>query len=97
MSLFGDELEAIWEIDPLTGEKITGLDEIILYPASHYVTPRPTLQQAIPLIKAELKERIAQFERDDVIEILREADADHDGVLSKEEFSQWVHAHYTDA
>ena len=64
MSLFGDELEAIWEIDPLTGEKITGLDEIILYPASHYVTPRPTLQQAIPLIKAELKERIAQFERD---------------------------------
>ena len=62
MSLFGEELEGIWEIDPLTGEKILSLNEIIIYPASHYVTPRPTLQQAIPKIKRELKERVSWFE-----------------------------------
>jgi excinuclease ABC subunit B len=64
LSLFGDELEAIWEIDPLTGEKVATLDQITVYPASHYVTPRPTLQQAIPKIKAELKEQIAWFEKE---------------------------------
>ena len=64
LSLFGDELEAIWEIDPLTGEKVTALEQVTVYPASHYVTPRPTLQQAIPKIKAELKERIAAFEKE---------------------------------
>jgi len=64
LSLFGDELEAIWEIDPLTGEKVAALDSVTVYPASHYVTPRPTLQQAIPKIKAELKERIAEFEKE---------------------------------
>jgi excinuclease ABC subunit B len=61
LSLFGDELEAIWEIDPLTGEKIGTLDEIIIYPNSHYVTPRPTLMQAIPKIKEELKERLEEL------------------------------------
>ena len=62
LSLFGDEVEAIWEIDPLTGEKISALDEIMVYPNSHYVTPRPTLLQAIPGIRAELKERIKELE-----------------------------------
>ena len=61
LSLFGDELEQVWEIDPLTGEKIGALDEIIIYPNSHYVTPRPTLLQAIPRIKEELKERLEEF------------------------------------
>ena len=60
-SLFGDELEAIWEIDPLTGEKIAAIDAITIYPNSHYVTPRPTLQQAMPKIKAELKSRVDEF------------------------------------
>lgn len=64
LSLFGDELETIWEIDPLTGKKIAGLENIVIYPASHYVTPRPTLQQAIPKIKEELKERINQLEHE---------------------------------
>ena len=64
LSLFGDELEAIWEIDPLTGEKVTTLEEVTVYPASHYVTPRPTLQQAIPKIKTELKERLAELEKE---------------------------------
>jgi excinuclease ABC subunit B len=61
LSLFGDEIEAIAEIDPLTGERTAELGEIVVYPNSHYVTPRPTLQQAVPRIKAELKERLAEL------------------------------------
>ncbi|MCP5368384.1 MAG: excinuclease ABC subunit UvrB [Hyphomicrobiales bacterium] len=61
ISLFGDEVEGIWEIDSLTGEKVAELDRITVFPNSHYVTPRPTLLQAIPQIRAELKERVAQF------------------------------------
>lgn len=61
LSFFGDEVEGIWEIDSLTGEKISTLDEITIYPNSHYVTPRPTLLQAIPQIKAELKERLEEL------------------------------------
>jgi len=61
LSLFGDELEAIWEIDPLTGDKISALTEVTVYPSSHYVTPRPTLMQAIPKIKAELRARLAEL------------------------------------
>jgi excinuclease ABC subunit B len=64
LSLFGDEVEAIWEVDPLTGEKTAALEQITIYPNSHYVTPRPTLQQAIPRIKAELKARVDEFVRD---------------------------------
>ncbi len=61
LSMFGDEIEGIWEIDPLTGEKVGTLDAITVYPSSHYVTPRPTLQQAMPRIKAELREQIDRF------------------------------------
>jgi excinuclease ABC subunit B len=67
LSLFGDEVEAIWEVDPLTGEKTAALDSITIYPNSHYVTPRPTLQQAIPRIKAELKGRVEEFVRDGLL------------------------------
>ncbi len=61
LSMFGDDIEAIWEVDPLTGEKLATLDEITIYPNSHYVTPRPTLQQAIPRIKQELKAQVDTF------------------------------------
>lgn len=61
LSFFGDEIEGIWEIDPLTGEKTATLSHIMVYPNSHYVTPRPTLIQAIPKIKAELKETLKRF------------------------------------
>ena len=61
ISLFGDEIEAIFEIDPLTGEKVATLDSITVFANSHYVTPRPTLQQACKQIKEELKSRIAEF------------------------------------
>ena len=58
VSFFGDEVEAISEFDPLTGKKTADLPQIRVYANSHYVTPRPTLKQAITSIKDELKERL---------------------------------------
>jgi len=61
LSLFGDEIEAIHEIDPLTGEKLAALNSIKVYANSHYVTPRPTLLQAIEQIKRDLKLRLDEL------------------------------------
>ncbi|WP_114286536.1 excinuclease ABC subunit UvrB [Candidatus Halocynthiibacter alkanivorans] len=61
MSFFGDELEAITEIDPLTGEKTDTFEQIRVYANSHYVTPKPTLQQAIISIRQELRLRLEQL------------------------------------
>ncbi|WP_144185918.1 excinuclease ABC subunit UvrB [Elioraea rosea] len=61
ISLFGDEVESIVEFDPLTGEKSAALESIAVYANSHYVTPRPTLQQAAVRIRAELKERLEEL------------------------------------
>jgi excinuclease ABC subunit B len=61
VALFDDEIEAIYEFDPLTGERTASLDVITIYPNSHYVTPRPTLTQAIAGIKQELRERLAEL------------------------------------
>ena len=61
VSLFGDEIESIQEFDPLTGEKTATLIREIVYPSSHYVTPRPALSQAIKGIKIELKKRLEEF------------------------------------
>lgn len=61
VSLFGDEVEDVCEFDPLTGKKKMALPEITIYPASHYVTPRPALSQAIKTIKEELKDRLAFY------------------------------------
>jgi excinuclease ABC subunit B len=58
ISMFGDEIEAIMEFDPLTGKKTADLPSIKVYANSHYVTPRPTLRQATIGIKAELKTRL---------------------------------------
>ena len=60
-SFFGEDLEAIHEFDPLTGEKTGILDKVRIYANSHYVTPRPTLQQAVKNIKAELALRLKQL------------------------------------
>ena len=62
LSFFGDEIEEIHEFDPLTGERVAKLDQVTVYANSHYVTPRPTVQQAINLIKLELKGRLAELE-----------------------------------
>ena len=61
VSLFGDEVESIHEFDPLTGQKTDELEFVKIYANSHYVTPRPTLLQAISGIKTELKERLDQL------------------------------------
>ena len=61
VSLFGDEVEAIHEFDPLTGQKTDELEFVKIYANSHYVTPRPTLLQALSGIKLELRERLNQL------------------------------------
>ncbi len=61
LSMFGDEIETIHEIDPLTGDRTDELQSIRVYANSHYVTPRPTLQQAIKQIKIDLKLRLEEL------------------------------------
>ncbi len=60
-SLFGDEIESITEFDPLTGQKTDELKLVKVYANSHYVTPKPTLQQAMKSIKSELKQRLDEL------------------------------------
>jgi len=67
-----DEVEKIYEFDYLTGERIKKLDAITIFANSHYVTPRPTLEQAIDLIQDELKERVEEFKSlDKIVEAQR--------------------------
>ena len=58
ITLFGDEIEHMFEVDALTGEKLTKLKSLKIYANSHYVTPRPTINQAIKSIKKELKNHL---------------------------------------
>ena len=58
ITLFGDEIEHMFEVDALTGEKLTKLKTLKIYANSHYVTPRPTINQAIKSIKEELKNHL---------------------------------------
>ncbi len=61
ISFFGDEVESIVEFDPLTGKQSQPLGKIKVYANSHYVTPRPTLNQAVEQIKEELRQRLAHL------------------------------------
>ncbi|MGL4303426.1 MAG: excinuclease ABC subunit UvrB [Sphingomonas sp.] len=61
VSFFGDDIEEIVEFDPLTGKKVASLDTIRIYANSHYVTPGPTLKQAMEAIKFELQERLKEL------------------------------------
>ncbi|WP_277347902.1 excinuclease ABC subunit UvrB [Salipiger mangrovisoli] len=61
LSFFGEELESITEFDPLTGEKTGSFERIRVYANSHYVTPKPTMQQAVIQIKKELRQRLDQL------------------------------------
>lgn len=63
IEFFGDEVERMTSIDPLTGEILSELSEVKIFPGSHYVTPREKTLQAIVKIKDELEERVAWFER----------------------------------
>lgn len=62
ISFFGDEIESINEFDSLTGKAVASLEKVRVYANSHYVTPRPTLNQAIGHIKKELAERLEWME-----------------------------------
>jgi len=63
IELFGDEIETLVEFDPLTGEKMTELEQVRIYANSHYVTPRPTLKQASDAIRHELHKRLEEFKK----------------------------------
>ena len=63
IGLFGDEIESIVEFDPLTGKKTNDLQFVKVYANSHYVTPRPTLQQAVKGIQDELQHRLQELAR----------------------------------
>ncbi|MYB24264.1 MAG: excinuclease ABC subunit UvrB [Acidimicrobiia bacterium] len=62
VGLFGDEVEQITLLDPVTGERLDSLEEVVLFPASHYVTTPERLQAAVGRIEAELAERLGHFE-----------------------------------
>jgi len=62
ISFFGDEIEEIVEFDPLTGKKVASLNSVRIYANSHYVTPGPTMKQAVEAIKFELAERLKELE-----------------------------------
>jgi len=62
VEFFGDDIEAIKDFDPLTGEIVGTRDHLIVFPATQYVTPREQLQRALTAIEAELRERVAWFE-----------------------------------
>ncbi len=65
IELFGDDVERITAVDPVTGERIADLDQLVVFPASHYVTSEERMQAAVTRIEAELADRLAWFERHD--------------------------------
>lgn len=65
LNFFGDEIEEIFEIDALTGEKIIALDQVHVYPSSHYVVPGPTMQQAVVQIEKDLTIRLQELHEAD--------------------------------
>jgi len=65
VEFFGDEVERIVRVDPLTGEVSAPIDQVALFPASHYVSSREAIDRAVRGIEAELAEQLARFERED--------------------------------
>ncbi len=64
VEFFGDDIDALYEFDPLTGEKLRRLDKVALFPNSHWITPRGRLEPALKNIVKEMEERIAYFLRE---------------------------------
>jgi excinuclease ABC subunit B len=62
VELFGDDVEGLYRVDPLTGEILEEAEAFTLYPRTHYATPRETVLAAVESIKAELKERLKELE-----------------------------------
>ena len=65
VSFFGDDVEQITHFDPLTGEVYSRLDNLVIWPATEYVTSRPTIERAIDELRAELEQQVAKFEAED--------------------------------
>ena len=61
--MFGDEVEQISHFDPLTGEVLSKLDNLAIWPATEYVTSKPTVDRAVDEIRHELERQVALFER----------------------------------
>jgi excinuclease ABC subunit B len=61
LEFFGDDIDAIYEFDPLTGERMKRLQRLTLYPNSHWITPRPKLERAFKGIEKELEDRMRYF------------------------------------
>ncbi|HJR24341.1 MAG TPA: excinuclease ABC subunit UvrB [Acidimicrobiales bacterium] len=64
VELFGDEIERIQVVDPLTGEQVALMDELVVYPATHYVAGDERMRKAVQRIEQELQERLAHFEKE---------------------------------
>jgi excinuclease ABC subunit B len=64
ISFFGDEVEQITHFDPMTGEVYAKLDNLVVWPATEYVTSKPTIERAVDELRAELEEQVAKFEAD---------------------------------
>jgi excinuclease ABC subunit B len=64
VSFFGDEVEQITHFDPLTGEVYSHLDNLVIWPATEYVTSRPTVERAIDDLRHELEQQVAKFEHE---------------------------------
>ncbi|MEC7506718.1 MAG: excinuclease ABC subunit UvrB [Actinomycetota bacterium] len=64
IELFGDEIEQITVVDPLTGERLDTLEELVIFPATHYATSEQRMQAAIERIQSELQTQLAAFEKD---------------------------------
>jgi len=64
IELFGDEIEQITVVDPLTGERLDTLEELVIFPATHYATSEQRMQAAIERIQSELQAQLAAFEKD---------------------------------
>src|SRR5512144_2214174 len=62
ISMFGDEVEQISHFDPLTGEVLSKLDNLAIWPATEYITSKPTIERAVDEIRHELEEQVRQFE-----------------------------------
>jgi excinuclease ABC subunit B len=64
IELFGDEIEQITVVDPLTGERLETLEELVIFPATHYATSEERMRAAIERIQSELQTQLAAFEKD---------------------------------
>ncbi|HHY09877.1 MAG TPA: excinuclease ABC subunit UvrB [Firmicutes bacterium] len=65
IEMFGDEIDRIQELDPITGEVLAQRDSLVIYPASHFITPEEKLQRALPVIEAELAARLKELRSQD--------------------------------